>query len=534
MNKSVWHRYNISSLPKYYTNALRAKLVECLESIILEENFSIAYHHKSIRIIDYLQAIGYKCDSYETHAIIVLSLVDMYFSQSVTSPSSWIDILFSKTDFRGGIYELADRRVEILHLLRFDLFHYTYYDHVWDILQPITGIDKYSYDINELARFYSKYLLYFRGVQFRNIERVAYLIVGLASADIGMISSSFNRYIVRQILKIRPGDYTDCPLLLEDNLHWIKQLHTQNRMVCVSQDDLLSEKDISIVAEVPEIEKNNITFGSCLGKGSFGLVVAGSYRGIDVAIKTSKDVFGAENNSFLCELVALNKIRSEYVIRLNSYYLTGSRHFNIVLERGQMSLVDWISDDPDPEMKLSLINGLLRGVYDIHKLGFVHRDLKPANVLVSNNVPKICDFGMAMQIDQYEVCDDRNMFGTNNFYPPEGLLKLSFISKSMDIWALGCTIYSVIVGEYMFNWYEDVNVCLRNIFSVFGNEIIKDWFPRIMNTGLNLRMIASNPEPLENVRKFLNEKRMGLFLRMFEYDPVARITIEELCREWLD
>lgn len=28
--------------------------------------------------------------------------------------------------------------------------------------------------------------------------------------------------------------------------------------------------------------------------------------------------------------------------------------------------------------------------------GFIHRDIKPANILVDNNVPKIADFGFAI------------------------------------------------------------------------------------------------------------------------------------------
>ena len=34
----------------------------------------------------------------------------------------------------------------------------------------------------------------------------------------------------------------------------------------------------------------------------------------------------------------------------------------------------------------------------MHKSGFFHRDLKPENILISDNIVKICDFGLSREI----------------------------------------------------------------------------------------------------------------------------------------
>lgn len=34
----------------------------------------------------------------------------------------------------------------------------------------------------------------------------------------------------------------------------------------------------------------------------------------------------------------------------------------------------------------------------MHRNGYFHRDMKPENILLSNNIVKLCDFGLAREI----------------------------------------------------------------------------------------------------------------------------------------
>jgi protein kinase/renal tumor antigen len=46
----------------------------------------------------------------------------------------------------------------------------------------------------------------------------------------------------------------------------------------------------------------------------------------------------------------------------------------------------------------SFMSQMLQGLAHMHKNGYFHRDLKPENLLVTNNILKIADFGLAREV----------------------------------------------------------------------------------------------------------------------------------------
>src|SRR5262249_45189638 len=81
--------------------------------------------------------------------------------------------------------------------------------------------------------------------------------------------------------------------------------------------------------------------------------------------------------------------------------LEGQPYPYLVLEYSDAgSLEEWILRHPNDRAqleKLSLIEGLVRGLAQAHENGIAHRDLKPANVLLAGEkavIPKIGDFGL--------------------------------------------------------------------------------------------------------------------------------------------
>lgn len=97
---------------------------------------------------------------------------------------------------------------------------------------------------------------------------------------------------------------------------------------------------------------------------------------------------------------------------------------------------------------------VVKGLEEVHNLGFVYRDLKPTNILVSHDgKAKLCDFGLVAPLDII----DASICGTPDYMPPERLSskrKTTPMETSVDVWSLGILAFELLVG-YTPYYYED-------------------------------------------------------------------------------
>jgi len=99
----------------------------------------------------------------------------------------------------------------------------------------------------------------------------------------------------------------------------------------------------------------------------------------------------------------------------------------------------------------------LEAVQTIHEERIIHGDLKPSNFLIINQSIKIIDFGTARQIQKNTTNVTRSLrIGTLNYMSPEAMVDISIekeekncfkISRSSDIWSLGCILYQMVYGN---------------------------------------------------------------------------------------
>jgi len=85
-----------------------------------------------------------------------------------------------------------------------------------------------------------------------------------------------------------------------------------------------------------------------------------------------------------------------------------------------------------------------------HQNLVIHRDLKPENILLDkNNNVKIVDFGLSKMMEFGQFL--RTNCGTPVYSAPEVLSSKKYIGPEVDVWALGCIVYSMVTGYCPWN-----------------------------------------------------------------------------------
>ena len=96
---------------------------------------------------------------------------------------------------------------------------------------------------------------------------------------------------------------------------------------------------------------------------------------------------------------------------------------------------------------------LLSGLQALHKNGIIHCNLKPSNIAIDEygNV-KICDFKKCLKISKMtkELIEKNKCAMTPCYTAPELFRKDGKYSFKSDLWALGCILYELAVGQVPF------------------------------------------------------------------------------------
>ena len=85
-----------------------------------------------------------------------------------------------------------------------------------------------------------------------------------------------------------------------------------------------------------------------------------------------------------------------------------------------------------------------------HRQKVVHRDIKPANILLHEGRPVIADFGIALAVGAAggaRLTETGLSVGTPYYMSPEQATGDSFVGPQSDMYALGCVLFEMLVGE---------------------------------------------------------------------------------------
>lgn len=258
------------------------------------------------------------------------------------------------------------------------------------------------------------------------------------------------------------------------------------RVSLTTADRIYTTQDGSLDDSSP---RSFLVSETIIGYGSHGTVVfKGTFDGREVAVKRLlMDYYRIVGD----EVSLLQQSdRHPNVIRYFCHEKAGKFAF-IVLELCKCSLADLVEDRKGNandsrgiygeefcaalKAPVDLLRQIVLGLYHLHGMNLVHRDIKPQNILMTMQArPVISDFGLGKQLTENQSSFNPTFQGgTLGWRAPECIMaeeqqKLSSlrvdrkesspvpppllkVSKSIDIFALGCVFYYILSkGEHPF------------------------------------------------------------------------------------
>ena len=206
-----------------------------------------------------------------------------------------------------------------------------------------------------------------------------------------------------------------------------------------------------------------------LGKGKFGTVYSGKYRGADVACRIlDPDQYTTEtaNRDLQREVKMFESLRHPCIVNfVGCTLIPGVKVITTELcEYG--SLIDSIKKKPDMwtmAMKVKALYDCSRAMDFLHRSSVIHRDLKPENLLVVSlelNSPVVCklsDFGTTKAVHAIVQAYQTKGVGTEYYKAPEIIAGGTKYTNKVDVFSFGIMIASVVDGcDYPYHNVPDM------------------------------------------------------------------------------
>jgi hypothetical protein len=191
-----------------------------------------------------------------------------------------------------------------------------------------------------------------------------------------------------------------------------------------------------------------------LGAGGMGVVYLGEARDCgQVAVKVVRPEVGDDlefRARFRREVALLARVQGLCTVRVIDADTESASPFLVTEYASGPSLAEHVkSGGPlGPDMLYGLATGLAEALTAIHAAGVVHRDLKPANVLLTQEGPKVIDFGIAQALDGTVMTRTGTTMGSPGFMAPEQVIGTP--GQPTDIFAWGLTVAYAASGTQPF------------------------------------------------------------------------------------
>ncbi|KAI3692313.1 hypothetical protein L6452_32127 [Arctium lappa] len=268
-----------------------------------------------------------------------------------------------------------------------------------------------------------------------------------------------------------------------------------------------------------------------VGTGSFGVVWRGlnKQNGEVVAIKKMKrKYYSWEECINLREVKSLRKMNHPNIVKLKEVIRENDILY-FVFEYMECSLYQLMKDRLKLFLETEIRNWcfqVFQGLAYMHQRGYFHRDLKPENFLVSKDVIKIADFGLAREITSQPPYTE--YVSTRWYRAPEVLLQSPTYGSAVDMWAMGAIMAELFTLRPLFPGSSEADEIYK-ICSVIGSPTESSWAEGLeLASAINYQF----PEQLAGVHlsaliPSASKDGVDLIASLCSWDPCKRPTALE-------
>jgi serine/threonine-protein kinase len=173
-----------------------------------------------------------------------------------------------------------------------------------------------------------------------------------------------------------------------------------------------------------------------------------------VALKVLKPelaaVVGAER--FLAEIKTTANLQHPHILPLHDSGQADSFLFYVMPYVEGESLRDRLDREHQlpVDEAVQIAKNVAEALDYAHGKGVIHRDIKPANILLLQGKPVLSDFGIALAVGAAgggRLTETGLSLGTPHYMSPEQATGDLHVGPATDVYALGCVLYEMLVGE---------------------------------------------------------------------------------------
>jgi polo-like kinase 1 len=236
------------------------------------------------------------------------------------------------------------------------------------------------------------------------------------------------------------------------------------------------------------------TRGKFLGKGSFGQC----YEFTDQQTKrvyackiVSKSLLDSKARHKMTQEITIHQpLMHQHVVKMEDFFIHNDTAYILLELCSRSSLMELHKRRKhvtEPEARY-FTHQIVTACQYLHSQTIIHRDLKLSNLFLNDKMQvKIGDFGLAIKLDT--VVQRKKAFsGTPVFIAPE-MLDQKGHSFEVDVWAIGCILFTLLVGKppFVSDTLEDTYCRIKS------NQYIIP--PRIGKNAATLISVLLMPDP---------------------------------------